>query len=234
MEPLEEHKRLSGIGLKQVSYVQNDYSPLNSFIDVMIENDKAKVKQINAKIEAHKLRKVIILLLICLLLLLSALIGLAIFKVKSLTFETINSENINQKNFDDTKSAALKKLAELKITNAQSGERSKSIKNVTTNTPEVIIDYTLFETIGTPKNLFPSIQSVTTGFKFSNSEDENPSFQHCYGTSVERYGNRFVNVALARFENGTLKPETITADELSQLNLTELEFKDLRRYCKFR
>jgi len=231
MEPPEEHNHSSGVALKQFSYVQNDYSPLNSFIDTMIEQDKAKVKQLHAKSEEYKLRKVIILLLICLLLSLSALIGLSIFKVKSLKFKTVD---INEKIFDDTKSDAVKKLTQLKSANAQSNSKAAPINRVVSNSSDVVLDYTLFETTNAPKSFFSTIQSVTTGFKFSNSEDENPSLQHCYATTTERFGNKFVTVALARLENGTLKPANITAKELSQLNLTELEFKELRRYCKFR
>ena len=234
MVPLEERNTSSKKVLKTITYVQNDFSSLNSFINALVEQDTAKVKQLHFKLEESKLRRVIIVLIISLLLSLSALIFLSIIKLQSLTIGTVNNTTLSDNAFSSTQSAAVKKLAQMQTIPNQPSDNQRSKGGVSQNNPKVLLDYTLFETVYVPAELFPNIQSVTTGFKFSNSTDKKPNVQHCYGTSLERYGNKFVTIALARYEKTKLKPATITNDELNELSLTKLEFNQLQNYCKFR
>ena len=78
-----------------------------------------------------------------------------------------------------------------------------------------------------------NIKSVTTGFKYSQSDDERPRHQYCYAHTTKSIGNSNLRVDVANFLKGKLQPIIIDEKSLSEFNITRITFEQLVDYCQF-
>ena len=219
-----DDERLATAGSKE--YVRNNFDILNAYIEGLIDNQAAKIKQTAFVNKANRL-KIIILSLVALLIV-SVCLLLWVMSAKGLALSnTTKSNEITSPvlNLETTRAAALTRLT-ARETSSQTLQRPASIT--------IVRDFTIFETVNGDQNELENISSVVTGYKYSNSEEEFPSYQFCYARGIKVLGNTEIQIDVARFSDGKITQHDMDNDGLKQANISRATFEKLINYCGFK
>jgi len=207
-------------------YVYNNFDVLNAYIDSLVDSQTAKIKQ-TAFINKTNRLKIIILSLISLLIV-SVCLFFWVLSAKGLALTNTNDSNevtAPVLDLETTRAAALTRL--------EARKNSAKALELPAATP-VVRDFTIFETINGDQNELENISSVTTGYKYSNSEEEFPSSQFCYARGTKVLGNAVVQIDVAKLSYGKITQYEIDNDGLKQANISRATFEKLIDYCGFK
>ena len=207
-------------------YVYNNFDVLNAYIDRLVNSQAAKIKQTAFVNKTNRLK--IIILSLTSLLIISVCLFFWVLSAKGLALtNTTDSNEVTAAVLDleTTRSAALTRLEERK-NSAKALELPAAIP--------VVRDFTIFETINGDQNELENISSVTTGYKYSNSEEEFPSSQFCYARGTKVLGNAVVQIDVAKLSYGKITQYEIDNDGLKQANISRATFEKLIDYCGFK
>ncbi|MDA7709262.1 hypothetical protein N8829_01185 [bacterium] len=207
-------------------YVYNNFDVLNAYIGSLVDSQAAKIKQ-TAFINKTNRLKIIILSLISLLII-SVCLFFWVLSAKGLALTNTNDSNevtAPVLDLETTRAAALTRL--------EARKNSAKALELPAATP-VVRDFTIFETINGDQNELENISSVTTGYKYSNSEEEFPSSQFCYARGTKVLGNAVVRINVAKLSYGKITQYEMDNDGLRQANISRATFEKLIDYCGFK
>jgi hypothetical protein len=210
---------------KSKEYEQNDFTVVNAYIDSLAYNQKAKIKQISFANKANRL-KIIILSLIALLIV-SVCLLFWVLSAKGLALTTtakFNATTSSATSFENIRSAAKTRLK---------AEAPTVVELVQPPVVSVDRNFIIFESFNDDQNKLDNINSVTTGYQYSNSEEEFPSYQFCYARGNKVMGNARIRINVAKFSGGKIFPHEMNNDGLKQANISQDTFKKLINYCRF-
>ena len=207
-------------------YVYTNFDVLNVYIDSLVNSQAAKIKQTAFVNKTNRL-KITILSLISLLII-SICLFFWVLSAKGLVLtSTTMSNEVTAPVLDlkTTRAAALMQL-EARETSSKTPEPSAAIP--------VVRNFTIFETVNGDQNELENISSVTTGYQYSNSEEEFPSSQFCYARGIKVLGNTRIRIDVANLSHDNIIRYEMDNDGLRQANISRATFEKLIDYCGFK
>lgn len=126
---------------------------------------------------------------------------------------------------ETTRAAALTRL-EARETSPKTPERPAAIP--------VVRNFTIFETVNGDENELENISSVTTGYQYSNSEEEFSSSQYCYARGIKVLGNTRIRIEIANLSRDKITRYEMDNEGLRQANISRATFEKLIDYCGFK
>ena len=207
-------------------YVYNNFDVLNAYIDSLVNSQTAKIKQTAFVNKANRLK--IVILFLTALLIVSACLLFWVMSAKGLALtNTTKSSEITSSvlNLETTRAAAQTRL-KARETNSKTPQRPAAIP--------VVRNFTIFETVNGDQNELENISSVTTGYQYSNSEEEFPSSQFCYARGIKVLGNTRIRINVANLSHDKITRYEIDNDGLRQANISRATFEKLIDYCGFK
>jgi hypothetical protein len=207
-------------------YVYNNFDVLNAYIDSLVNSQAAKIKQTAFVNKTNRLKITILSLISLLIISICLFFWVLSAKGLVLTNNTMYNEvTAPVLDLETTRAAALTRL-EARETSSKTPERSAAIP--------VVRNFTIFETVNGDQNELENISSVTTGYQYSNSEEEFPSSQFCYARGIKVLGNTRIRIDVANLSHDNIIRYEMDNDGLRQANISRATFEKLIDYCGFK
>ena len=207
-------------------YVYNNFDVLNAYIDSLVDSQTAKIKQTAFMDKTNRLKIIILFLIV--LLIISVCLFFWVMSTKGLVLTNNTKSNevtAPVLDLEATRAAALTQLEER--------ENTSKVLELPAAIP-VVRDFIIFETINGDQNELENISSVTTGYEFSNSEEEFPSSQFCYARGIKVLGNTRIRIDVANLSHDNIIRYEMDNDGLRQANISRATFEKLIDYCGFK
>lgn len=207
-------------------YVHNNFDVFNAYIDSLVDSQAAKVERAIFISTTNRLKTIILSLIA--LLIVSVCLSLWVLSARALTLSSTVVPGSSAAADPDLRTIA--KLAKARL----QGQKTNILTLGQPAAVPVVRDFTIFETFSDDQNNLENISSVTTGYKYSNSEEDFPSYQFCYARGSKVMGNTEIRIDIARFSYGEITHHEIDDDGLSEANISRATFEKLINYCSFK